>query len=94
MKTLKKYIAEGLLKGQDAHLKGNASDELVITEWIKEHYRGMGAYEVEQYGASAVKHDWKDLSFRDEKTSDGKYIVDFKGNLEFYGVPLTHCSEV
>ena len=85
MKTLKKYITEGLLKGQDAHLKGNASDELVITEWIKEHYRGMGPYEVEMSEALNIKHDWNDLSFRDEKTSNGKYIVDFKGNLEFYG---------
>ena len=85
MIDLYKYINEGLLKGQDAHLKGNASDELVITEWIKEHYRGMGPYEVEMSEALNIKHDWNDLSFRDEKTSDGKYIVDFKGNLEFYG---------
>lgn len=88
MIDLYKYIIElneGLLAGQEDHLKGNAADELIITEWIKEHYRGMGPYEVEHYGALAVKHDWADLSFRDEKTSDGKYIVDFKGNLEFYG---------
>ena len=85
MKTLSKYIEEGLLKGQDAHLAKDAASELIITEWIKEHYRGMGPYEVEHYGALAIKHDWNDLSFRDEKTSDGKYIVDFKGNLEFYG---------
>ena len=88
MIDLYKYIIElneGLLAGQEDHLKGNAADELIITEWIKEHYRGMGAYEVEHYGALAVKHDWANLSFRDEKTSDGKYIVDFKGNLEFFG---------
>lgn len=84
MIDLYKYISEGLLKGQDAHLAKDVASELIITEWIKEHYRGMGPYEVEYYGALAIKHDWNDLSFRDEKTSDGKYIVDFKGNLEFY----------
>lgn len=85
MIDLYKYINEGLLKGQDAHLAKDEASELIITEWIKEHYRGMGPYEVEYYGALAIKHDWNDLSFRDEKTSDGKFIVDFKGNLEFYG---------
>lgn len=84
MIDLYKYINEGLLAGQDAHLAKDVASELIITEWIKEHYRGMGPYEVEMSEALNIKHDWNDLSFRDEKTSDGKYIVDFKGNLEFY----------
>ena len=84
MIDLYKYISEGLLKGQDAHLAKDEASELIITEWIKEHYRGMGPYEVEMSEALNIKHDWNDLSFRDEKTSDGKFIVDFKGNLEFY----------
>ena len=85
MRTLKEYIiSEGILAGQDAHLAKDVASELLITNWIKEHYRGMGPYEVENSEALDIKHDWNDLSFRDKKTSDGRFIVDFKGNLEFY----------
>jgi hypothetical protein len=87
MIDLYKYISElneGLLAGQDVHLAKDVASELLITEWIKEHYRGMGPYEVENSEALDIKHDWNDLSFRDEKASDGRFIVDFKGNLEFY----------
>jgi hypothetical protein len=86
MIDLYKYISEGLLKGQDAHLAKDEASELIITEWIKGHYRGMGAYDVEKCEALDRPHSWDDLSFREEKTRDGKYIVDFAGNLDFYGV--------
>ena len=38
------YLNEGLLAGQDTHLEKDVASELIITEWIKEHYRGMGPY--------------------------------------------------
>jgi hypothetical protein len=86
MKDLKDYILEVSILG-DVERTIDDTDEGIkqmIVNFIKENYRGMGKYEIEHSGAIDRQFSWDDLHISD-KPVNGKYIVDFAGNIEFYG---------